>query len=136
MGGKAVKKIKAVLFDLDGTLFQYQPTSGEVFLAHLRECGFEVSEEERVRAEHWVHFYFAHSDEIQADDRDFGNDQKRFWINFTRRLQHNMDLYHAGSITFAEFDASVQGWINHVRFGDTRGLRRVILGRVRLSPPK
>lgn len=77
--------IKAVLFDLDGTLFQYLPTSGEVFLKHLTEIGFHISEEDRIRAEHWVHFYFAHSAEIQADDREFGDDQKGFWINFTRR---------------------------------------------------
>jgi hypothetical protein len=62
--------------------------------------------------------------------------KKRNAVNFTRRLRHNMDLYHAGSITFAEFDASVQGRINHVRFADTWGLRRVILGKARVSPPK
>ena len=28
-----------------------------------------------------------------------------------------------GAISFAELDASVQGWINHVRYGDTWGLR-------------
>jgi FMN phosphatase YigB (HAD superfamily) len=78
-------KVKAILFDLDGTLFHYQPTSGEVFLKHLTEIGFQVSREDRVRAEHWVHFYFAHSNEIQEDDRKFGDDQKRFWTNFTRR---------------------------------------------------
>jgi hypothetical protein len=27
-------------------------------------------------------------------------------------------------ITFAEFDASVKGWVNHVRYADTWGLRR------------
>ena len=32
--------------------------------------------------------------------------------------------YLAGRITFAELDASVQGWINHVRYADTWGLRR------------
>lgn len=80
-----MNKIKAVLFDLDGTLFQYLPTSGEVFLSRLRELGFHISEEDRIRAEHWVHFYFAHSDEIQADDREFGADQNGFWVNFTRR---------------------------------------------------
>ena len=78
-------KIKAVLFDLDGTLFHYHPTSGEVFLKHLKEIGLQVSEENRVCAEHWVHLYFAHSDEIQADDREFGDDQQGFWANFTRR---------------------------------------------------
>jgi putative hydrolase of the HAD superfamily len=80
-----VKKIKAVLFDLDGTLFHYLPTSGEIFLDYLRGSGFHISEEDRIRAEHWVHFYFAHSTEIQDDDKKFGKDQKGFWVNFTRR---------------------------------------------------
>ena len=81
----SMKKIKAVLFDLDGTLFHYLPTSGEVFLEYLRESGFHISEEDRIRAEHWIHFYFAHSPEIQDDDKTFAEDQKGFWVNFTRR---------------------------------------------------
>jgi putative hydrolase of the HAD superfamily len=80
-----LQKIKAVLFDLDGTLFHYLPTSGEVFLEHLRGNGFCVTEEDRIRAEHWTHFYFAHSPEIQNDDKTFGGDSKGFWRNFTRR---------------------------------------------------
>jgi len=80
-----VKKIKAILFDLDGTLFQYLPTSGQILLEYLRETGFHISEEDRIRAEHWVHLYFAHSTEIQDDDKTFGEDQKGFWVNFTRR---------------------------------------------------
>ncbi len=80
-----MNKIKAVLFDLDGTLFRYLPTSGEVFLEYLRETGFHISEEDRIRAEHWVHYYFAHSPEIQDDDKTFGEDKNGFWVNFTRR---------------------------------------------------
>jgi RNA-directed DNA polymerase len=49
--------------------------------------------------------------------------------NFSRRLRNRWQLYCAGQITFAEFDATVQGWINHVRYGDTWGLRRHMLGR-------
>jgi glycine cleavage system H lipoate-binding protein len=29
-------------------------------------------------------------------------------------------------ISFAELDASVQGWINHVRYADTWGLRQYV----------
>lgn len=49
--------------------------------------------------------------------------KKRNAVNFTRRLEHNIDLYEAGAISFAELDASVQGWINHVRYADSWGLR-------------
>jgi len=37
--------------------------------------------------------------------------------------------YCAGEITFGEFDASVKGWVNHVSFADTWGLRKKVLGR-------
>jgi len=44
-------------------------------------------------------------------------------VAFTRKLKLNLDAYQSGRITFAELDASVQGWINHVRYADTWGLR-------------
>jgi RNA-directed DNA polymerase len=49
--------------------------------------------------------------------------KRRNAVNFTRRLERNLDAYEAGQISFAELDASVQGWINHVRYADTWGLR-------------
>ena len=81
----AMKKIKAILFDLDGTLFHHLPSSGEVFMEHLRSLGFQISEADRIRAEHWTHYYFAHSPEIQADSKTFGDDSKGFWVNFARQ---------------------------------------------------
>ncbi len=52
-----------------------------------------------------------------------------------RRLSACLDEYHAGRITFAELDASVQGWINHVRYADTWGLRRAMLSRLVIRRP-
>ena len=49
--------------------------------------------------------------------------KRRNAVHFTRRLERNLDAYRAGQISFAELDASVQGWINHVRYADTWGLR-------------
>lgn len=58
-------------------------------------------------------------------------------VNFTRRFRRNLDAYAAGQITFAELDASVQGWINHVRYGDTWGLRTHIFDQHPIRhPPK
>ena len=54
-------------------------------------------------------------------------------VNTTRRLQARYEAWRAGEISFAEFDASVQGWINHVRYADTWGLRRHVLGRFDLT---
>lgn len=49
--------------------------------------------------------------------------KRRNAVNFTRRLSHHLDAYQAGKLSFAELDACVQGWINHVRYADTWGLR-------------
>lgn len=50
-------------------------------------------------------------------------------VKFTRRLRQRWDHYCDGEISFAEFDASVQGWINHVRYADSWGLRTHLLGK-------
>jgi hypothetical protein len=44
-----------------------------------------------------------------------------------RRLRSRLAAYHAGDISFAELDASIQGWINHVGHADSWGLRRHVL---------
>jgi hypothetical protein len=49
--------------------------------------------------------------------------KRRNVIGFTRRLEQNIHLFRQGRITFSELDDSVQGWINHVRYGDTWRLR-------------
>lgn len=54
--------------------------------------------------------------------------------NFSQRRHARWQDYCAGAITFAEFDASVQGWINHVRYADTWGLRRHVLGQPLTRP--
>lgn len=45
----------------------------------------------------------------------------------TRRLIQRYADYEAGLLSFAEFDASLQGWINHARVADTWGLHRQML---------
>lgn len=51
----------------------------------------------------------------------------------SRHLGARYDAYCAGEISFAEFDAGVQGWINHVRHADSWGLRRYMLAPFRLN---
>jgi len=62
--------------------------------------------------------------------------KRRNVVNFTQRLEHTIDLYENGQISFAELDASVQGWINHVRYADTWGLREHIFATHPIKPPK
>jgi len=55
-------------------------------------------------------------------------------VKFTQRFERNIDLYEKGQIPFAELDASVQGWINHVRYADTWGLRGHIFDSHPITP--
>ena len=93
--------IKAVLFDLDGTLRHHIPAAGDVFVEFTRSIGLRISEEDRIRSEHWVHHYFAHSLEIQADGKLFKDDQKSFWVNFTKRRLVAMGVSTAQAIDLA-----------------------------------
>ncbi|MDO9301617.1 MAG: HAD family hydrolase [Anaerolineales bacterium] len=96
-----MKKIKAVLFDLDGTLLHHLPSSGEVFLEHIQSLGFHVSKADRIRAEHWTHLYFANSPEIQADSKMFHDDSKGFWVNFTQRRLAAFGIHQAQAVELA-----------------------------------
>ena len=49
--------------------------------------------------------------------------------NFRRRLRERWQEYCAGAISFAEFDASVQGWINASRSTSGSIVRRRSLGQ-------
>jgi hypothetical protein len=52
----------------------------------------------------------------------------------TRHLEGLYRAYCAGEISFARFDASVRGWINHALHADTWGLRAHVLGPFRVRP--
>jgi hypothetical protein len=62
--------------------------------------------------------------------------KRRNAVQFTRRLERNIDLYERGALSFAELDAGVQGWINHVRYADTWGLRRHIFDSHPIHPAR
>ena len=48
-------------------------------------------------------------------------------VDFQRKYQQLSRAYAKGEISHAKITASVQGWINHVRYADSWGLRRSIL---------
>lgn len=47
----------------------------------------------------------------------------------SRKLNHLYGELCEGRISFAVFDAAVQGWVNHARHANTEGLREHVLGR-------
>jgi hypothetical protein len=55
--------------------------------------------------------------------------KRRKGIYYQRKLAGLVKALEAGEISLAEVNASVQGWVNHVRYGNTVGLRRAVLGK-------
>ncbi len=62
--------------------------------------------------------------------------KRRNAVNFTRKFEHLLDLYETRQISFAELDASVKGWVNHVHYADTWGLREHLFASHPLHPPR
>lgn len=61
--------------------------------------------------------------------------KRRKGVYYRRKLRRLTDAYARGEISFEEVDASVQGWINHVRYGNTVGLRRALFRSFPLQAP-
>jgi hypothetical protein len=52
--------------------------------------------------------------------------KRRKGLQYRRRFRGMLQAYAAGTLTLDQLNVSVQGWINHVHHGDTRGLRRAL----------
>ena len=61
--------------------------------------------------------------------------KRRKGVAFQRRFKQLVEQLGAGEIDLERLHASVRGWVNHVRYGDTYGLRRAILGQWTLFAP-
>jgi RNA-directed DNA polymerase len=58
--------------------------------------------------------------------------KRRKIVHFRRKLRDVLLDYANGSTTIQEVGTSIKGWINHVRYANTWGLRKDILGGVQL----
>jgi retron-type reverse transcriptase len=52
--------------------------------------------------------------------------KRRSVVRYRRRLRRVLRAYRAGEISRDRVRASILGWINHARYGDTWGLRRAV----------
>ena len=60
--------------------------------------------------------------------------KRRKGIHFQRKLRGMIADYRAREIPLAQINATVAGWANHVRYGNTVGLRKAVLSRKALTP--
>jgi retron-type reverse transcriptase len=54
--------------------------------------------------------------------------KRRKGVHFWQHLRDLVQQYQQGEIPLEQVTASVQGWVNHTRYGNTVGLRKAILG--------
>lgn len=54
---------------------------------------------------------------------------------YKRQLTKMIELYRTGLVGLSAITQSVQGWINHVRYANSIGLRKALLGRLFIPKP-
>jgi HAD superfamily hydrolase (TIGR01549 family) len=77
--------IRAILFDLDGTLRYNRPRFNDILADFAIEYGAENTRENRCRAERWLHYYWAQSSDELSDMQTYEGLSAKFWENHTRR---------------------------------------------------
>jgi len=77
--------IKAVFFDLDGTLRHSVPEGGDILNEYVASLGYSFTKEDRVRAMRWEYQYWANSPDLRDDLIAHSADTENFWREYTRR---------------------------------------------------
>ncbi len=78
--------IRAILFDLDGTLRHSQPTFAQAFLDIVADLGLARTHDGCHRVNRWLHYYWARSPELISDWPTFFAAPDQFWANHARLL--------------------------------------------------
>lgn len=94
--------IRAVLFDLDGTLRHNEPTGFETFTAFLTELGCAFTPEQLAHAERWTHYYWSIAPELKSDIEELGADTPAFWRRHAERQVLAFDLKNGQAVELAE----------------------------------
>lgn len=77
--------IKAIFFDLDGTLRHSLPPGAQVFADYVLQLGLPITPEDRLRALRWESFYWAESADLYADKEMYPVENADFWRQYARR---------------------------------------------------
>lgn len=108
--------IKAIFYDLDGTLRLSNPSGLEVFAGHAVSLGLPISAGDLQHAGRWEHQYFAESPELIGDRDEFSEDRTEFWVNYTFR---QLQVLGAAPELARELAPKVNAWMTeHFRPAD------------------
>jgi putative hydrolase of the HAD superfamily len=93
--------IKAIWFDLDGTLRHSLPSGGDIFTDYVMTLGLDVHEDARLRAARWEHLYWASSVDLRDDLLAHSGETENFWIEYSRRRLVALGASREWAIQFA-----------------------------------
>ena len=93
--------IKAIFFDLDGTLRHSIPSGGDVFTDYAITLGLQVNDEARLGAMRWEHLYWASSVDLRDDLLAHSFDTENFWIGYSQRRLVALGASAEWSLEFA-----------------------------------
>ena len=93
--------IKAIFFDLDGTLHHNVPSAYQILNAYLIEHGISVDPKNHVKALRWEYSYWASSPDLRDDIIAHSMDTDQFWTEYTKRRLLALDLSLEQSTEFA-----------------------------------
>jgi HAD superfamily hydrolase (TIGR01549 family) len=76
--------IRAIFFDLDGTLRFNRPSGRDYFMDYAATLGMQTSRDQRALVWRWEHYYWANSPDLLQDEAKYP-DRDTFWLNYSRR---------------------------------------------------
>jgi len=85
MNMKSNNHIKAIFFDLDGTLRHSVPEARQVTNEYVLSLGLSITDADRLRAAQWEYRYWASSADLRDDLLAHSADTEKFWVEYTRR---------------------------------------------------
>jgi len=77
--------IKAIFFDLDGTLRHNVPSGGDISDDYVRTLGVHFTDEDRLRAMRWEMQYWANSPDLLDDLKAHAGENDKFWVGYAQR---------------------------------------------------
>jgi HAD superfamily hydrolase (TIGR01509 family) len=87
---KYLEGVQLFIFDLDGTLRRFHPSSHEAVIAYAGEQGFTFDADAQRRGLLWSHTYWADDEQIRADRKRLG--EADFWGHFVGHYLQEMGM--------------------------------------------
>jgi len=77
--------IKAIFFDLDGTLRHSVPSADEIMNEYLRAQDINIDQHDHLLGMRWEYSYWADSPDLREDIIAHSMDTDKFWVEYTKR---------------------------------------------------